>query len=80
MEAEPLLLEDAGSNLSGPNNSPSLQKRSDPFVRMFLANIQEVLLGTKLSILFSAIPVAILAEQRNYGRVSALACKQYIYL
>ncbi|XP_073034050.1 vacuolar cation/proton exchanger 3-like isoform X2 [Primulina eburnea] len=73
MEAEPLLMEDAGLNLSRHDNSPSLQKRSDPFVRIFLANIQEVLLGTKLSILFSAIPVAIVADQRNYGRAWVFA-------
>ncbi|XP_075502338.1 vacuolar cation/proton exchanger 3-like isoform X2 [Primulina tabacum] len=73
MEAEPLLMEDGGLNLKRHDNSPTLQKRSDPFVRMFLVNIQEVLLGTKLSILFSAIPVAIVADQRNYGRAWVFA-------
>ncbi|XP_073137803.1 vacuolar cation/proton exchanger 3-like [Henckelia pumila] len=71
-EAEPWLLEDAsmGSNLS------ILQKRSESmvgFLRILLANIREVLLGTKLSILFSAIPIAIVAEHRDYGRAWAFA-------
>ncbi|PIN17179.1 Ca2+/H+ antiporter VCX1 [Handroanthus impetiginosus] len=58
-------------------SSSSLRKKSDRtlvskirvgFLRMFLANLQEVLLGTKLAVLFVAIPFAILAECRNFGR------------
>ncbi|XP_073016845.1 vacuolar cation/proton exchanger 3-like [Primulina eburnea] len=75
--AEPWLMEDLSRY-----NSPSPLKRSDPMLvsgvgvgllRMFWANIQEVLLGTKLSILFSALPIAIVAEQRNYGRAWVFA-------
>ncbi|KAI3474205.1 hypothetical protein Pfo_029918 [Paulownia fortunei] len=57
-------------------SSSSLRKRSDlslvskvrvGYLRKFLANLQEVLLGTKLSVLFLAIPFAIVAEYRNFG-------------
>ncbi|KAK4432286.1 Vacuolar cation/proton exchanger 3 [Sesamum alatum] len=57
-------------------SSSSLRKKSDRslvskvrvgFLRAFLANLQEVLLGTKLSVLFFAIPLAIVAKYRNYG-------------
>ncbi|KAF7121206.1 hypothetical protein RHSIM_Rhsim13G0069600 [Rhododendron simsii] len=60
------------------NISASLvRKKSDPIlvskvrfqmVRVFLANIQEVILGTKLCLLFPAIPLAILAECYEFGR------------
>ncbi|THF99930.1 hypothetical protein TEA_002458 [Camellia sinensis var. sinensis] len=60
------------------NLSTSLvRKKSDPMlvskvrfrmVREFLANLQEVILGTKLCILFPAIPLAILAECYSFGR------------
>ncbi|KAI8523576.1 hypothetical protein RHMOL_Rhmol13G0084800 [Rhododendron molle] len=60
------------------NISASLvRKKSDPMlvskvrfqmVRVFLANIQEVILGTKLCLLFPAIPLAILAECYEFGR------------
>ncbi|KAL6534374.1 Vacuolar cation/proton exchanger 1 [Orobanche hederae] len=57
-------------------SSSSLRKKSDlslvsrirfGYLRLFLANLQEVLLGTKLSFLFLAIPVAIVAEYRHVG-------------
>ncbi|KAI3447778.1 hypothetical protein Pfo_004443 [Paulownia fortunei] len=57
-------------------SSSSLRKRSDRalvskirvgFMRMFLSNLQEVLLGTKLAVLFLAIPFAIVAQCRNFG-------------
>ncbi|KAG8374410.1 hypothetical protein BUALT_Bualt11G0128900 [Buddleja alternifolia] len=57
-------------------SSSSLRKKSDlaivsrvriGFLRMFLANLQEVLLGTKLAVLFLAIPFAIVAKYRNFG-------------
>ncbi|KAG5515112.1 hypothetical protein RHGRI_036224 [Rhododendron griersonianum] len=60
------------------NISASLvRKKSDPMllskvrfqmVRVFLANIQEVIIGTKLCLLFPAIPLAILAECYEFGR------------
>lgn len=65
------------------NISASLvRKKSDPMllskvrfqtVRVFLANIQEVIIGTKLCLLFPAIPLAILAECYEFGRVSGFA-------
>lgn len=39
-------------------------------LRMFLANLQQVIFGTKLFVLFPAIPSAILAQSYNIGRVS----------
>ncbi|KAK3018996.1 hypothetical protein RJ639_003604 [Escallonia herrerae] len=58
-------------------SSSSLRKKSDltlvskvryTYVRMLLANLQEVLLGTKLCFLFPAIPLAIVAHYCNFGR------------
>ncbi|XP_047316436.1 vacuolar cation/proton exchanger 3-like isoform X2 [Impatiens glandulifera] len=58
-------------------SSSSLRKKSDialvskvpcHFLRIFLANLQEVILGTKLSILFPAIPLAIAAHSYGFGR------------
>ncbi|XP_052174641.1 vacuolar cation/proton exchanger 3-like [Diospyros lotus] len=58
-------------------SSSSLRKKSDialvskvPYglVRQLLANFQEVILGTKLSILFPAIPLAIVAELYGFAR------------
>ncbi|KAL0344465.1 UNVERIFIED_CONTAM: Vacuolar cation/proton exchanger 3 [Sesamum radiatum] len=57
-------------------SSSSLRKKSDRslvskvrvgFLRAFLGNLQEVLLGTKLALLFLAIPLAIIAKYRNYA-------------
>jgi Ca2+:H+ antiporter len=61
-------------------SSSSLRKKSDltlvskiPYVclRQMLANLQEVVFGTKLFVLFPAIPLAILAECYGFGRVSS---------
>ncbi|XP_014629020.1 vacuolar cation/proton exchanger 3 isoform X4 [Glycine max] len=58
-------------------SSSSLRKKSDltlvskvcsGHVRNVLVNLQEVILGTKLSILFPAIPLAIVAEGYGFGR------------
>ncbi|XP_024190791.1 vacuolar cation/proton exchanger 3 isoform X2 [Rosa chinensis] len=58
-------------------SSSSLRKKSDrtliskipcSLLRQFLANLQEVILGTKLSVLFPAIPAAILADSFGFGR------------
>lgn len=60
-------------------SSSSLRKKSDlslvnkvPFglVRKLLANLQEVILGTKLSVLFPAIPLAIVAQLYGFAKVS----------
>lgn len=61
-------------------SSSSLRKKSDltlvskvpcGLLRKFLANLQEVILGTKLSVLFPAIPLAIAAQCYGFGRVSS---------
>ncbi|XP_039068000.1 vacuolar cation/proton exchanger 3-like [Hibiscus syriacus] len=58
-------------------SSSSLRKKSDltlvskvrfVMLRQFLTNLQEVILGTKLSVLFPAIPLAIVAECYGFGR------------
>ncbi|KAJ0027359.1 hypothetical protein Pint_35242 [Pistacia integerrima] len=58
-------------------SSSSLRKKSDltlvskvpcNFLRKSLANLQEVFLGTKLSVLFPAIPVTIIARCYGFGR------------
>lgn len=58
-------------------SSSSLRKKSDltlvrkvpcAIIRDVLANVQEVILGTKLFVLFIAIPIAILAHYKNFGR------------
>ena len=62
-------------------SSSSLRKKSDltlvskiqfGCLRKFLINLQEVILGTKLSILFPAIPLAIVAQSFGFGRVRTL--------
>lgn len=63
-------------------SSSSLRKRSDPMLlpkvrcrvlRQFLNNLQEVILGTKLCLLFPAIPLAVLAKCYQFGRVSSIS-------
>ncbi|KAI3994392.1 hypothetical protein MKX01_012649 [Papaver californicum] len=58
-------------------SSSSLRKKSDlsllsnvrvGFVRRTLSNINEVIFGTKLSVLFPAIPLAIIANCYHFGR------------
>lgn len=60
-------------------SSSSLRKKSDISliskvrcngIRLLLANLQEIFLGTKLSLLFIAIPIAIVAKYKNFGSVS----------
>ncbi|PRQ34482.1 putative calcium/proton exchanger [Rosa chinensis] len=63
----------APQNLS----SSMVRKKSDPILvsnvrfqmlRNFLNNLQEVILGTKLAVLFPAIPLAIAADFYHFGR------------
>ncbi|KAM7526479.1 hypothetical protein LguiA_016381 [Lonicera macranthoides] len=58
-------------------SSSSLRKKSDMtlvskvpcrLLRKFLANVQEVILGTKLFVLFPAIPLAIIAHHYGFSR------------
>lgn len=60
-------------------SSSSLRKKSDLTLlsrvrfgplRNFLANLYEIFLGTKLFILFPAVPLAVAAEYFHFGRVS----------
>ncbi|KAL6204433.1 PREDICTED: vacuolar cation/proton exchanger 3-like [Fragaria vesca subsp. vesca] len=58
-------------------SSSMVRKKSDPIIvsnvrfqmlRNFLNNLQEVILGTKLAVLFPAIPLAIAADFYHFGR------------
>ncbi|KAA3471723.1 vacuolar cation/proton exchanger 3-like [Gossypium australe] len=58
-------------------SSSFMRKKSDPILvstirfrilRELLANLQEVILGTKLAVLFPAIPLAIVADFYKFGR------------
>ena len=62
-------------------SSSSLRKKSDlslvskvrcRFLRALLANLQEIFLGTKLFVLFPAVPLAVAASYFNFGRVILL--------
>ncbi|XP_044478594.1 vacuolar cation/proton exchanger 3-like [Mangifera indica] len=66
-------------NVKSPQtmSSSMLRKKSDPMLvsnvrfnllRQFLANLQEVFLGTKLAVLFPAIPLAVVADFYKFGR------------
>ncbi|XP_022743061.1 vacuolar cation/proton exchanger 3-like [Durio zibethinus] len=63
-------------------SSSSLRKKSDltlvskvryGMLRQFLTNLQEVILGTKLSVLFPAIPLAVVADCYGFGRPCVFA-------
>ncbi|KAF4348824.1 hypothetical protein F8388_026652 [Cannabis sativa] len=68
------------SGCRSPQNMSSslLRKKSDPILvshvrfqmlRAFLTNLQEVILGTKLAVLFPAVPLAVAADFYHFGRV-----------
>jgi len=46
-------------------------------LRNFMTNLQAVFLGTKLAVLFPAVPLAVVATFYGFGRVSAHSCKLY---
>ncbi|PPD95325.1 hypothetical protein GOBAR_DD07661 [Gossypium barbadense] len=63
-------------------SSSFMRKKSDPILvstirfrilRELLANLQEVILGTKLAVLFPAIPLAIVADFYKFGRYNSYA-------
>lgn len=73
------------NNINGSRTPPQnmaasmVRKKSDPILvsnvrfqmlRSLLNNLQEVVLGTKLALLFPAIPLAIAADFYHFGRVS----------
>lgn len=62
-------------------SSSMVRKKSEPMLvsnvrfqilRQFLANLKEVILGTKLAVLFPAVPLAIVADVYKFGRVSLI--------
>ncbi|XP_057483357.1 vacuolar cation/proton exchanger 3-like [Actinidia eriantha] len=71
-------LENGDSSKVTQNLSASLvRKKSDPalasrgrlsMVREFVVNVQQVVLGTKLCLLFPAVPLAVIAQAHDYGR------------
>ncbi|GFZ01600.1 cation exchanger 3 [Actinidia rufa] len=66
------------SKVTAQNLTASLvRKKSDPalasrgrlsLVREFVVNVQQVVLGTKLCLLFPAVPLAVIAQAHDYGR------------
>ncbi|PON62993.1 Calcium/proton exchanger CAX [Parasponia andersonii] len=67
----------SGSRTPQNMSSSLLRKKSDPILvskvrfqmlRAFLTNLQEVILGTKLALLFPAIPLAVAADFYHFGR------------
>ncbi|KAJ9172492.1 hypothetical protein P3X46_015722 [Hevea brasiliensis] len=67
----------SGSRTLQNVSSSIMRKKSDPLLvssvrfqmlRHLLANLQEVILGTKLAVLFPAIPLAIAADFYKFGR------------
>ncbi|XP_039048456.1 vacuolar cation/proton exchanger 3-like [Hibiscus syriacus] len=70
--------DNSGVIRTAQNRSNSfMRKKSDPMLvstirfrmlRQFLANLQEVILGTKLAVLFPAVPLAIAADYYKFGR------------
>ena len=70
-------------------SSSSLRKKSDislvsrvrcGVLRNFLANLQEIFLGTKLFLLFPTVPLAVAANYYDCGKVSALLYPDYSFL
>lgn len=69
---------------SHENLSRSMVKRSDSvlvtnninarfqMLRIFMTNLRVVLLGTKLVVLFPAVPLAVAADFYKFGRVSII--------
>lgn len=63
-------------------SSSLLRKKSDvvlglnirsSLARRILRNLQEVIFGTRICILFLAIPLSIVAKYQNFGRVSTIS-------
>ncbi|EOY33727.1 Vacuolar cation/proton exchanger 3 isoform 2 [Theobroma cacao] len=77
-DSKALMGKELWNGRTAQNMSTSLlRKKSDPMLvsrvrfqmlRQFLANLQEVILGTKLAVLFPAIPLAIAADFYKFGR------------
>lgn len=76
---EDLNLENGNLKESRTGNFSLARKKSDLAVvsagrrglaREFTGNLREVILGTKLCVLLPAIPMVIIADWYNFGRVS----------
>ncbi|KAK6927093.1 Sodium/calcium exchanger membrane region [Dillenia turbinata] len=71
--------EDGRPNSDHSMSTTLLRKQSDlilpskGLLQLFLTNLHEVILGTKLVVLFPAIPLAILAHSYNLGRAWVFA-------
>ena len=57
------------------NNNSRLQ-----MLRNFMTNLQEVFFGTKLVVLFPAVPLAVVANFYSFGRVSIISFMQTMLL
>lgn len=63
--------------LNSSSCSSMARKKSDPIdevvrfqtLRNLMTNLQEVIFGTKLAVLFPAIPLAVAADFYSFGRV-----------
>nr|AAR99078.1 CAX [Suaeda salsa] len=58
----------SASSLRKKSDLQSISKIRFGWLRNILANLQEVILGTKLAILFPAVPMAIVAHVYGFGR------------
>lgn len=81
----PTMDEDLENNTEDCNNAmtPMVRKKSELVVvtnndsrfqmlRNFMTNLQEVIFGTKLVVLFPAVPLAVVANFYSFGRVSTI--------
>lgn len=63
----------SSSSLRTKSDATLVQKVPVASLRPVLANLQEVLLGTKLAVLFIAVPLAVAAQCFNFGQVWVFA-------
>lgn len=61
----------SSSLLRTKSDLPLVSRVRCPMLRHFLANLHEVVLGTKLSLVFPVIPLAFVAHFYGFGRVSS---------
>ncbi|KAI3788667.1 hypothetical protein L2E82_01440 [Cichorium intybus] len=58
----------SSSSLRIKSDIPLISRVPSSFLRNFLGNLQEVILGTKLSVLFLAVPLAVAAHYFRFSR------------
>jgi len=66
------------SSLRNKSNQGLVAHTVSSLFRQLLINLQVVILGTKVWLLFLAIPLAIMAQYLGYGRVSVFPWRCYI--